>query len=88
MGRFLEREGETMDLIYHQVFIHLLVVIMSHYPVSVGRMGITIYWNDPMDQYTTTKPKEELQQPMECTVHPGDAMFGPHGWWHMVINFG
>jgi Cupin-like domain len=24
--------------------------------------------------------------PMECTTFPGDIMFVPHGWWHMVIN--
>ena len=23
---------------------------------------------------------------MECTVFPGDVVFVPHGWWHMVIN--
>lgn len=22
----------------------------------------------------------------ECTVEPGDIMFVPHGWWHMVVN--
>lgn len=23
---------------------------------------------------------------MECTVYPGDVIFVPHGYWHMVIN--
>ena len=23
---------------------------------------------------------------MECTTHPGDVVFVPHGWWHSVIN--
>lgn len=25
---------------------------------------------------------------MECTACPGDVLFVPHGWWHMVLNIG
>ena len=25
-------------------------------------------------------------RPLECTVYPGDVIFVPHGYWHMVVN--
>lgn len=28
------------------------------------------------------------KRPMECTACPGDVLFVPHGWWHMVLNIG
>lgn len=50
-------------------------------PLSVGEWLLQ-YWQEHTDQYK--KPLAE--RPMECTVHPGDAIFVPHGWWHAVIN--
>jgi len=31
-----------------------------------------------------TAPAHE--RPLECTAVPGDVVFVPHGWWHMVVN--
>lgn len=50
-------------------------------PLSVGEW-LMQYWPEHLDQYK----KPIGQRPMECTVHPGDVVFVPHGWWHMVIN--
>lgn len=36
-----------------------------------------------MEQY---RKRPVDQRPMECTTHPGDVIFVPHGWWHSVIN--
>eukprot|EP00980_Cylindrotheca_fusiformis_P007337 scaffold1525_cov142-Cylindrotheca_fusiformis.AAC.137 len=51
-------------------------------PLSVGEW-LMQYWTEHMDQYRK-RPLHE--RPMECTVGPGDVIFVPHGWWHMVIN--
>ena len=28
------------------------------------------------------------RRPLECTACPGDVLFVPHGWWHLVLNIG
>jgi hypothetical protein len=51
-------------------------------PLSVGDWLVQ-YWKEHRDQCRKRPPSE---RPLECTVGPGDVMFIPHGWWHMVIN--
>jgi len=51
-------------------------------PLSVGEW-IMQYWTQHMEQYRT---RPVNQRPLECTTHPGDVIFVPHGWWHSVIN--
>ena len=50
-------------------------------PLSVGEW-LTQYWTEHMRRYK----QQPDQRPMECTTHPGDVIFVPHGWWHCVIN--
>lgn len=67
-------------------------------PLSVGEW-LMQYWKDHSRQIRrhqhrslrkTEKGAMEGSSsslgPMECTVGPGDVIFVPHGWWHMVIN--
>eukprot|EP00536_Pseudo-nitzschia_multiseries_P017524 jgi/Psemu1/264353/estExt_Genewise1Plus.C_16050004 len=51
-------------------------------PLSVGEWIIE-YWKEHTEQY---RKRPVDQRPMECTTHPGDVVFVPHGWWHSVIN--
>lgn len=51
-------------------------------PLSVGEWIIQ-FWEEHIEQYHI-RPKQN--RPMECTTHPGDVVFVPHGWWHCVIN--
>lgn len=51
-------------------------------PLSVGEWIIQ-FWKEHMEQY---RKRSVGQRPMECTTHPGDVVFVPHGWWHSVIN--
>ncbi len=51
-------------------------------PLSVGEWIIQ-YWKEHTEQY---RKRPVDQRPMECTTHPGDVVFVPHGWWHSVIN--
>jgi len=51
-------------------------------PLSVGEWIIQ-YWKEHMEQY---RKRPADQRPMECTTHPGDVVFVPHGWWHSVVN--
>jgi ribosomal protein L16 Arg81 hydroxylase len=51
-------------------------------PLSVGEWIIQ-YWKEHTEQY---RKRPVDQRPLECTTHPGDVVFVPHGWWHSVIN--
>ena len=51
-------------------------------PLSVGEW-LTQYWTEHMQRYKQQPPS---RRPMECTTHPGDVIFVPHGWWHSVVN--
>lgn len=51
-------------------------------PLSVGEWIIQ-YWKEHTEQY---RKRPADKRPMECTTHPGDVVFVPHGWWHSVIN--
>ncbi len=43
------------------------------------------YWNEHVER---RMDPDVSKRPMECTACPGDALFVPHGWWHMVLNIG
>ncbi|CAB9505139.1 demethylase and lysyl-hydroxylase [Seminavis robusta] len=51
-------------------------------PLSIGEWILT-FWRDHQERKKNAPPHE---RPLECTAHPGDVVFVPHGWWHMVIN--
>ncbi|KAL7556223.1 hypothetical protein ACA910_017378 [Epithemia clementina (nom. ined.)] len=51
-------------------------------PLTVGEW-IFQFWPEHVDRLLHA-PQEE--RPLECTAFPGDVVFVPHGWWHMVIN--
>ena len=51
-------------------------------PLTVGEW-IFQFWPDHVDRLLHAPPD---QRPLECTAFPGDVVFVPHGWWHMVIN--
>jgi len=51
-------------------------------PLSVGEW-IFNFWDAHVDMMKTALPGE---CPLECTAMPGDILFVPHGWWHMVVN--
>ena len=51
-------------------------------PLSVGEWLLT-FWDEHCQRKATAPPHE---RPLEGTAMPGDVLFVPHGWWHMVIN--
>lgn len=51
-------------------------------PLSVGEWLLT-FWSEHC-QRKHSAPRHE--RPLETTALPGDVVFVPHGWWHMVIN--
>jgi Cupin-like domain len=51
-------------------------------PLSIGEW-LFQFW----DEHCRRKKSAPLhERPLECTAMPGDVLFVPHGWWHMVIN--
>jgi hypothetical protein len=54
-------------------------------PLSVGEW-IVQFWQEHSENLKSSNNKPPHERPMECTAHPGDAIFVPHGWWHMVVN--
>jgi Cupin-like domain len=53
-------------------------------PLSIGEWLFS-FWDEHV-QRKNSRTIPESQRPMECTALPGDVLFVPHGWWHMVIN--
>ena len=53
-------------------------------PISIGEWFLT-FW----DQHVERRNEPDVKRrPLECTACPGDVLFVPHGWWHMVLNIG
>lgn len=53
-------------------------------PISIGEWFLT-FWNAHVERRADP---DVSRRPLECTACPGDVLFVPHGWWHMVLNIG
>jgi hypothetical protein len=53
-------------------------------PISIGEWFLT-HWDEHVRRRDHPDPS---RRPLECTAFPGDVLFVPHGWWHMVLNIG
>lgn len=53
-------------------------------PISIGEWFLT-FWDQHVER---RKDPDVKRRPLECTACPGDVLFVPHGWWHMVMNIG
>jgi hypothetical protein len=53
-------------------------------PISIGEWFLT-YWDAHVERRSDP---DVSRRPLECTAAPGDVLFVPHGWWHMVLNIG
>lgn len=53
-------------------------------PISIGEWFLT-FWDAHVER---RNDPDVMRRPMECTACPGDVLFVPHGWWHMVLNIG
>jgi hypothetical protein len=53
-------------------------------PVSISEWLIT-FWSFHCE---ARKHKDPSKRPLECITEPGEIIFVPHGYWHMVINLG
>jgi len=51
-------------------------------PLSVGEW-LFQFWDEHVKR-SMSGPVHE--RPVELTAMPGDIVFVPHGWWHMVVN--
>jgi len=53
-------------------------------PISIGEWLLTYF-----DEHVKRRSDLDItRRPLECTAEPGDVLFVPHGWWHMVLNIG
>ena len=53
-------------------------------PISIGEWVVT-YWDAHLERRLDV---DVSKRPLECTACPGDVLFVPHGWWHLVLNIG
>jgi hypothetical protein len=53
-------------------------------PISLGEWFLS-FWDTHVER--RTRP-DVSKRPLECTACPGDLLFVPHGWWHLVLNIG
>jgi hypothetical protein len=51
-------------------------------PISTGEWLLS-FWSYHMEQRSNP---DVSKRPMEVVVEPGEVIFVPHGYWHMVVN--
>lgn len=51
-------------------------------PISTGEWLLS-FWSFHIEARNHPNPK---MRPLECTLLPGEIIFVPHGYWHMVVN--
>ncbi len=51
-------------------------------PISTGEWLLS-FWSFHL---LAKQDPDPSKRPMECILHPGELIFVPHNWWHMVIN--
>lgn len=68
----------------HFVFTLLIPCIGADVtvPLSTGEWLLS-FWKHHLHQRTYADPS---QRPLEIIANPGDVVFVPHGFWHMVVN--
>jgi hypothetical protein len=51
-------------------------------PISTGEWLLS-FWSQHLEARKNPNPS---QRPLEAIVNPGEVIFVPHGYWHMVVN--